>query len=160
MQTIDTTATIDQIIAAGGRRWTKYGKDRIYMNADALQAIFGGTTRARRTYIGEWAIANGSKVYYDIPTATWVIEDRSNLSDGLADALAAHFAPAVEDDTETAETAADVEATSAAAIEVVAQAEAITRTAALTAHCSDCGRHLTRDDRAMQVVPGMCFDCA
>lgn len=154
-----TTAQNVPAIVAAGSRWTQYGKDRVYFDAAQLVAILGGRATDRNVHLGEYRIARGSKVYFDLISGAWVVEDRSNLSAGLADALAANFAPVAAEPTP-----AEVEA-------VVVEAETITRTAAARpartaarwitrpTYCEVCGGYITAEDAAMASVPGIHFDC-
>lgn len=160
--TTTTPQDINAIIAAGGNRWTKYGKDRIYIDPEKLIKIFGGHTTNRFVHIGEsGVISRGAKLYYDIQTGEWVATGRmNNLLECALGYIIEHFA-------------VKIEPTEAAA--VVAEAEEITRTAPrttgratrrpadtdgwTTATCRVCGGPISREDAAMASVPGVHFDC-
>lgn len=78
--------TVEQLIIAGGHRWMKSGKDRIYFND--LAELFGVTTSYYNTgnVSGVWVdgaeISNNkgrlllialsqAKFWFDVPTGTW-----------------------------------------------------------------------------------------
>lgn len=110
---------IEKLIAADGNRWQKYGKDRIYFDADAIVDM---DTVSRRTA----AILRSGKTYIDVETGA-IYSDCGITRDALtalvdsiaaeikAEAEAAEVSEVEQDAEETAEATENAETVAAPA---------------------------------------------
>lgn len=55
----ETELSVDAMIAIGGSRWTKYGKDRVYFDSDLIAKILGLSNSKSRRIAGD-------KFWYDV----------------------------------------------------------------------------------------------
>lgn len=165
-----TTAQNITAIEAAGNRWIKGNMDRIYINPVAIVDIIGGYTTGGQAHItdvdgpeyGTHAIRRTTKVFYDLTTGEWVVQERTAQARCVEEALTAHFAQ-----TETAETV-ETEAVETEPATVTrrvtwgpskGQTITVKRTPA-GGRCRECGGYISADDAAMAVIPGIHFDCA
>jgi hypothetical protein len=94
------TDAIDILDAAGGRRWTKAGKDRMYFERELAFEIAGGGISFYKTgnistawlpgidFVSNGAASRVGKIYYDLEDGTWHIEtDRGDIRRILTAAL-------------------------------------------------------------------------
>lgn len=79
---------VSKLLAAGGRRWTKNGHDRIYLSR-AIKIDYSEMSRKRRCYIADMV----ESAYYDVVAGKLVYARRSDgytwMNDEIENAFAA-----------------------------------------------------------------------